>query len=227
MNLYLEPLAESFSENSDENYAFGMKKYMKGQFEYHGIKSPLRRELTKSFFKTYGLPESDKVNDVVEECWQKPEREYQYFAMDLSVKLMKKADKERIDLYEFLVLNKSWWDTVDLIAAKLIGTHFRLFPELVTEYSEKWMLSGNMWLQRTAILFQLHYKEQMDLKLLSDYIFRLQDLKEFFINKAIGWILREYSKTNSVWVIDFVKNNELAPLSRREALKWLEKKNII
>lgn len=224
---YLEPLIKSFSGNSDENNALGMKKYMKGKFEYYGLKSPVRREITKNFLKTYGTPKDDELEDVIRDCWQKPEREYQYFAMDLLVKLMKKADKTRIDLYEYLVLNKSWWDTVDLVAAKLIGTHFRLYPELKTKYPEKWMSSGNMWLQRTAILFQLHYKEQTDLKLLSDYITRLQGSKEFFINKAIGWVLREYSKTNSVWVIDFVKNNELAPLSKREALKWMEKKNVI
>jgi len=224
---YLEPLTKSFSDNTDETNAFFMKKYMKGQFDYYGLKSPLRREITKNFLKTYRSPKEDELEDVIRDCWQKPEREYQYFAMDLLVKLMKKADKERIDLYEFLVIDKSWWDTVDLVAAKLIGTHFRLFPELKTVYPEKWMSSGNMWLQRTALLFQLHYKEQTDLELLSDYIYRLQGSKEFFINKAIGWILREYSKTNAEWVVDFVKNNELAPLSRREALKWMERRNLI
>jgi 3-methyladenine DNA glycosylase AlkD len=88
------------------------------------------------------------------------------------------------------------------------------------------MNSGNMWLQRTALLFQLKYKKATDVNLLSDYILRLQGSKEFFINKAIGWILREYSKTDPDWVIQFVQNNNLANLSRREALKWIDRKNI-
>ncbi len=88
------------------------------------------------------------------------------------------------------------------------------------------MDSGNMWLQRTALLFQLKYKKATDTKLLTDYILKLQGSKEFFINKAIGWILREYSKTESDWVIEFVKKHQLAPLSHKEALKWLNRKEV-
>ncbi|MCD4665749.1 MAG: DNA alkylation repair protein [Bacteroidales bacterium] len=224
MNTYLHSLSHAFESNAVAENAFFMKKYMKGKFEYFGIKTPIRRDITKKILKSNGFPKAGELENVVRDCWQKPEREYQYFAMDLLVKLMKKADKKRIGLYEFLVMNKSWWDTVDLIAAKLIGTHFRRFPDLITLYPEKWMLSKDMWLQRTAILFQLHYKKETNLDLLTKHIRELQGSKEFFINKAIGWILREYSKTDTDWVIRFVNNNELAPLSKREALKWLERK---
>lgn len=138
--------------------------------------------------------------------------------------MAKKAEKERIDLYEYLIVNKSWWDTIDYSASNLVGVHFQKFPELIQPYTEKWMDSGNMWLQRTSLLFQLKYKKATDLELLTDYIHQLQGSKEFFINKAIGWILREYSKTNAAWVVDFVNSNQLAPLSHREALKWLNRK---
>ena len=111
---------------------------------------------------------------------------------------------------------------MDGIASWLVGEHFKRFPKLIKPYTEKWMKSGNMWLQRTVILFQLGYKDKTDVKLLFKNIKKCMDSKEFFIRKAIGWALREYSKTNAQAVINFVENNELAPLSKREALKWLK-----
>lgn len=225
MNHYLIPLSELFEANANDAIAAPMKKYMKGQFEYFGIKSPQRKELKQAFLKTYGLPPIDQLETITKECWNLSQREYQYVIMEVLGRLAKKADKGRIELYEYLIVNKSWWDSIDYIASNLVGVHFEKYPELIKVYTEKWMNSGNIWLQRTAILFQLKYKKNTDLKLLSDYIQRLQGSKEFFINKAIGWMLREYSKTDKNWVINFVNTNQLAPLSKREALKWLEKKN--
>lgn len=224
MHPYLMPLASLFQENSNDDIAFYMKKYMKGQYDYFGIKAPERRELKKAFLQKYGLPESRLLSEIVRECWALPQREYQYFIMEVLERSTKKAEKERIELYEFMIISKSWWDTVDYIAANLVGTHFLKYPELIKATTEKWMKSGNMWLQRTALLFQLKYKKKTDIVLMTEYIDRLQGSKEFFINKAIGWILREYSKTDGEWVREFVKLNHLAPLSHREALKWMERK---
>ncbi len=224
---YLIPLAETFSKNANGENAFRMKKYMKGKFNYFGIKSPERKVLKREFLDLYGLPEPNLLENIVKECWHLPQREYQYFIMEVLGKLAKKATIEKIDLYEYIVENKSWWDTVDYIASNLVGIHFMKYPDLIKPYTQKWMGSGNMWLQRTAILFQLKYKKETDLVLLTGYIHKLQGSREFFINKAIGWILREYSKTDPVWVKHFVQNNELANLSRREALKWLERKTNI
>jgi 3-methyladenine DNA glycosylase AlkD len=225
MHPYLQPLSEVFHLNTNQEIAFSMKKYMKGQHEYFGIKSPERRELKKEFLRKHGLPKPEILPVIVKGCWELPQREYQYFIMEVLERLAKKAEKERIDLYEFMILNKSWWDTVDYIASNLVGVHFQKYPEMIYPVTEKWMDSGNMWLQRTSLLFQLKYKKKTDVDLMSDYIQRLQGSKEFFINKAIGWILREYSKTDDDWVRNYVQNYQLAPLSRREALKWMERKN--
>ncbi len=226
MNNYLSALQEKFEQNRDVHNAGFMKNYMKGQYEYFGIKSPLRRELSKAFLNNSGLPDDDTIEEVVKEAWEQPEREYQYFAMDLLNKVAKKAEICRVDLYEYLIQNKSWWDTVDFIAINLVGEHFKRFPTIIVPYTEKWMDSQNIWLQRTAVLYQLKYKKDTDLTLLTSYIERLFGSREFFINKAIGWILREYSKTDADWVIGYVKYNEtnLAGLSKREALKWLNNK---
>ena len=201
---YLEGLQSMFHESRDEARALAMKKYMKGRFEYFGIPSPRRREIIKEFLKNSGFPGDEQFEPVIYDCWTMPQREFQYFAMELAGRLVRKAELCRVDLYEYMAENKSWWDTVDYIASNLAGPHFRKFPDAIRPYTERWMASGNMWLQRTAILFQLKYKEQTDLVLLSEYIGRLQGSKEFFINKAIGWILREYSKTDANWVQAFV-----------------------
>jgi 3-methyladenine DNA glycosylase AlkD len=223
---YLFPLKEAFEKNANPENAIHMKAYMKGKFEYFGIKSPERKEIVKGFLKTYGLPEVNKISDIVKESWDYPQREFQYFAMNLSEKYVKKSDTEIISLFEFMIAYKQWWDTIDYIASNLVGELFIKFPEMIIPYTKKWMDSGDMWFQRTAILFQLKYKKNTDLDLLFDYISQLYGSKEFFINKAIGWILREYSKTDPETVKLFVANNadSLANLSKREALKWLERK---
>ena len=199
---------------------------MKGKFEYFGIKSPERRELKKKFLLQYGLPKQENLSTITKESWELPQREFQYFIMEILDRSARKAEKERIDLYEFIIVNKSWWDTVDYIASNLVGAHFQKYPELIDPIIEKWMKTENIWLQRTALLFQLKYKKKTDISLMTDCINRLHGSKEFFINKAIGWILREYSKTDGEWVRSFVQSHQLAPLSKREALKWVERKNI-
>ena len=121
-----------------------------------------------------------------------------------------------------MITHKSWWDTVDYIAANLLGTYFKLYPEQRQIYVKNWLASGNFWLQRSAILFQLKYKDQVDTEMLSHVITSLLGSKEFFINKAIGWMLREYGKTNPAWVVDFVNGHQLEKLSQKEALRLIK-----
>lgn len=222
MNTYLKPLVKSFRENADPANAEPMAKYMKNLFPYLGIKTPTRRELLKDFFAEHGVPELSKLKHITLDLWELQEREFQYVAIGLLRKFTKTWDEDFIDLFEQLIITKSWWDTVDGLASWMVGEHFKRFPHIRDKYINRWMKSGNMWLQRTCLLFQLSYKEKTDEMLMRSIITSLNGSNEFFINKAIGWILREYSKTDAQAVIDFVGNNELAPLSKREALKWLK-----
>lgn len=219
---YLEPLIQLFEENSNEDDAIPMAKYMKNHFEFLGLKSPLRRDLQKLFFKVNGLPNINNLEKIVNELWNKPEREYQYFAMDLLDKMKNKLPKKTIILYEKLVVSKSWWDSVDMIAAKLIGNHIMKYKDL-EQLTRNWSTHENMWLRRTALLYQLKYKDQTDTKILDNYIEHNTGSNEFFINKAIGWVLREYSKTNPKYVVNFVNAHpKLSNLSKKEALKRIQ-----
>ena len=222
MNNYLKPLVKLFRENANPANAEPMAKYMKNRFPYLGIKTPKRRELLKDFIKEYGLPEISELKQIIMDLWELPEREFQYLAIGLLRKFTKKWYEDFIELFEHLIITKSWWDSVDGLASWMVGEHFKRFPDIRDKYIDRWMRSGNMWLQRTCLLFQLSYKEKTDEMLMGSIITALNGSDEFFINKAIGWILREYSKTDAQAVINFVENNELAPLSRREALKWLK-----
>ena len=220
---FLEVLKDEFSHNFDEEIASQQKAYLKDKFEFFGLKAGLRREVTKPFLQKEHLPSKDELTPLIKQLWQLPEREYHHFAMDLLLKYTSQYAKEDIVLFEYLVLNNSWWDTVDMIATKMMGAYFKKIPESREEYVEKWLQSGNIWLQRCAVLFQLKYKSELDTGLLSYAIESLLGSKEFFINKAIGWVLREYTRTDAQWVIDFCDTHKLHALSRKEALRLLSK----
>ncbi len=145
-----------------------------------------------------------------------------YFAQELAENYIKKAERKDIELLEYMISHQSWWDTVDFISVKLVGVYFKIYPDSIESITQKWMKSGNIWLQRACLLFQLKYKKELDKDLLAAFIKELIGSKEFFINKAIGWVLREYSRTDAEWVQNFVNQTpELSNLSRREALRLM------
>ncbi len=227
MQDYINTLEKEFQRNENPKYAVGQKAYMKNKFEFYGIKSPVRKEISKPFLQKHYLPRKNDLNSIIKVLWNKPQREFQYFAQELVFKYKNRFEVKDILLFEMMVLNKSWWDTVDFIAAKIIGNYFKLFPEQINSVINRWLKSENIWLRRSALLFQLKYKNTTDTELLSHIINTLTSSKEFFINKAIGWVLREYGKTNPVWVLEFTENTELSSLSYREALRIINKLNSI
>ena len=125
-------------------------------------------------------------------------------------KLTKK--KEDIQLIEKFIITNSWWDSVDTISKYILGGYLLEFPLETENITERFSNSENMWLNRSAILFQLGYK-------LKSACEKHKNSNEFFIQKAIGWALREYAKTNPEAVKKYVNNTNLKPLSTKEALK--------
>jgi 3-methyladenine DNA glycosylase AlkD len=224
MHPYTLSLRTLFEKHADSLKAGPMKKYMRDQFEYLGIKSPQASELLKQHIKEHGLPPLEKLDAIVRELWSLPQREFQYIAMGLMGRFEKKVDEDFIMTIEYLITTKSWWDTVDALAGHSVGSHFQRFPKAQEKYLKKWRKSDDFWLRRTTLLFQLGYKEETDFDLLCEIIKENLGSDEFFINKAIGWALRQYAHTHPAPVKKFVKaTKELHPLSRREALKNIEK----
>ncbi|MBN1118470.1 MAG: DNA alkylation repair protein [Bacteroidales bacterium] len=218
---YLAPLKKSFEAAADPVRAEQMSNYMRNKFVFLGMATKTRQDIQKSFYKEYGWPDKSELFNIIFQLWELPEREYQMAAFSLLQKFEKTYDEEDIFHLEKLLITKSWWDTVDGLSAWSCGAYFSLYPEKLKPVIEKWMQSGNFWLQRACLLFQLKYKKKTDTGLLSELINQLKTEKEFFIRKAIGWILREYSKTNPEWVRNFIYTTQLSPLSKKEASKYI------
>jgi 3-methyladenine DNA glycosylase AlkD len=222
MHPYTVLLKDLFEKNADPSQAAPMKKYMRGQFEYLGIKTPQNKTLMKEFISKYGLSPIEDLDAILRDLWALPEREFQYVGLGLLDKLEKKLPAKFIKPIEYLIITKPWWDTVDAIASHTVGTHFRRFPDVREKHLSKWRASGNIWLRRTTILFQLNYKKETDFELLCEIINENLDSKEFFINKAIGWSLRQYARIDPNAVRKFIQSTPLHSLSRREAMKHLD-----
>jgi len=217
---YLKEIQKIFVANGNQLIAKGAKAYLLNQFEFYGIKTPLRRQLCKAFYKTHPIKDHTELSKLIKECFNEPQRELHYFAIELLGHHKKIWSIKTIPLIEWMITHQSWWDSVDSTNTHVISKFFLLHPEYIKAYTSKWNQSSNKWLIRMSILFQLPYKEKTNTELLEKYIVNRIDTNEFFVNKAIGWALRAYAYTNKKWVIRFVKDHpQLSNLSKREALK--------
>ena len=216
----LAEIKSSFEANSNEDNAIKMEAYLKGRFKMYGIKSPLRKEILKPFYpEVKGLNKENFV-ELINALWDSDYRDYQYAAMEFLQRNKKKLHHEDVEFIERFITTKSWWDSVDMLASHMIGYLFKSNIELRDKWIEKWMGSDNIWLQRTCLIFQLKYAQQIDFDLLRSLIHELKHINEFFIQKAIGWSLRQYARFDPASVQAFVSENpDLSNLARREALK--------
>ena len=215
----VEELLENLKTVAKPDDAVAMKAYMKNKFEFLGVKTPARRKLTKTFLKQ----QTNLVIDwnFINEAWNYPYRELQYTALDyleIRKKLLTPSDLPNL---KKLAQTKSWWDTIDFLD-RLVGSIIARFPE-TKEIILAWSCDEDIWLRRLAIDHQLLRKEETDTELLEKILVNNLGQTEFFINKAIGWALRDYSKTNPDWVRDFIERYraEMAALSIREGSKYL------
>ena len=197
-----------------------MEKYMRNQFPFLGIKTPERRVILKEFLKE----ERDAFFlEDAEYLYSLPEREFKYAAIHLLQKFQKEWTSKELPRLLTMALTEPWWDTIDSFAPDIFGP-MALREEAVKESMRALIYEENLWKKRISILFQLKYKDKMDEDLLKKAILRNLDTKEFFVDKAIGWVLREYAKTHEAFVLAFLKTEGLSSLSRREGGKHLSDK---
>ncbi len=221
MHSYARQIKALFSAHADPKQAAPMKRYMRDQFEYLGLKGPKLGELLRQHITEHGLPDLADLDGILRDLWALPQREYQYAATSILSRCENRLPAGFIRTLEYLLVTKPWWDTVDTIATGTVGVHFKRYPKVKARYLAKWRKSKNFWLRRACILFQLNYKTETDFTLMQEIIRENLGSKEFFINKAIGWALRQYTRVDPQGVRRFVAETPLNPLSAREALAWL------
>lgn len=210
---------DTYAQHADPKLAGPMQKYMKDLFPFFGIKKPKRAQLNKDLLASLSKDTEINAFDFIKLLWSRPERELHYFAIEYAVKKKLYQQKEALDLFEHMILYHSWWDSVDTIADHLVGKYMLAFPDLKEKEIMRFVNHPNMWLNRTAIIFQLKYKEKTDTDLLLAAILTHLDSKEFFIRKAQGWALRQYAKTDPQFVVQTVNAHRFSGLTTREALK--------
>ncbi|MDR1513657.1 MAG: DNA alkylation repair protein [Propionibacteriaceae bacterium] len=215
-----QELFDLFEANADSERAAGMSAYMRGQFPFLGLSTPQRAELSRAF-----LTEARRAAGVdwgfVDRCWGRDEREFQYLAVAYLRVVQRRLSPADVPHLRRLAVTKSWWDTIDGLD-RIVGTVALAFPE-VNEVLLAWSVDEDFWLRRIAIDHQRHRKDKTDTGLLERVIVNNLGVKEFFVTKAIGWSLRDYSKTDPAWVRAFIERHrdQMAPLSIREASKYL------
>ncbi len=218
----IKQLEVHFEAARDQLVASQQSAYMKNLFPFHGIKKPARALIQKKLFRAHPVHSEQELIRILHLLWEKPEREYQMTALDLAYTYKKLWTPTIFPHFETLIRTKSWWDSVDTLAAKLVGPLIRKYPALQIAMDD-WIKDENMWIRRSAIIYQLSYKDATDSKRLFTYCKQRMHEKDFFIRKAIGWSLRQYARTNPEAIRLFIETEKssLSPLSYREAAKHL------
>ena len=216
----MDALRRDLEAVADVMSAQPMAAYMRQQFEFMGVKTAQRRLATKPTMARARQASGDELISFARDCWNEPEREFQYVGTDVLTANVARLESRHLADIEGLITAKSWWDTVDGLAAWCVGGLVRDDRTLVTEM-DRWIDADDIWLARSAILHQLRWGADTDADRLFDYSLRRAGDDEFFIRKAIGWALRQYARTDPDAVRALVETHQFSALTRREALKHL------
>ena len=208
-------------QQSNPTRALGQQKYMKDHFVFYGLLKPTVKELALPFLKDSLSWNIATIINTAQLLFHEEKRECAYIAVYLLTQNYKRFSYAELQQCYPLIDTNPWWDSVDALQ-KFFSLWIQKHPEYLREVSITWNSSPSLWQKRSTLILQLGYKQKLDTLLLSEIIISNKDSSEFFIQKAIGWILREYSKTNKIWVREFIiQHPDLSNLSKREASKYL------
>jgi len=213
----------TFAALADPDKAKPMTTYLKDQFEFFGVQAGPRRQAQRGVVKELADASPEQLLAFADACWQRPQRELHYLACDSLRKYSARLTADHLPAVETLITTNSWWDTVDSLAAYVVGAIVGSDRSQVA-VMDVWINDPNLWRARTAILHQLSYKESTDAERLFHYCRQRADDTEFFIRKALGWALRQYARVAPDEVRAFVTTHdkELSGLTKREAMRWIK-----
>ena len=210
-----------------ETRAMAQQRYMRSELPYFGVPMPRIRAITKEVFAAHPLATYEDWCDTILALFREAtHRDLWYVAVELADARAYRPHARRLeslDLYEALIVEAAWWDVVDTVASHLVGGLFEADAAWTSARMREWSTDAHLWKRRTSIICQLRRKRSLDLGLLGDCIAPNLADRDFFIRKAIGWALREASKTRPAEIARYVESNAtaLSRLSRREALRHL------
>ena len=217
----------------DPNRAAQQQAYMKSAIPFAGVAAPELRKLVRATFSENPPQDQKQWLAVADEIWRTAiYREERHVAIELlAIPRFQKAwlDPTCLPALRHMIETGAWWDFVDALATNHVGKLLKQYEQAIKPELETWINDPDLWVRRTTILAQLKYKAETDLNFLDRAIQGSIDDPDFFARKAIGWSLRELSKTNPPWVINYVDKhqNNLSPLSKREGLRILKKQGLI
>ncbi|KRN29670.1 DNA alkylation repair enzyme [Lactobacillus selangorensis] len=162
----------------------------------------------------------DQLFATLSDFYQRPEREYQYAAIDLAVRNVRRFEFTDLQRTRPYLGVKQWWDSIDAWA-KLYREYLKRHPDDFDRVAALFAGNDDFWLRRISLTLQLGFKERTKTDFLTHVIETDLQTDEFFIQKAIGWALRDYSKTNPQWVAAFIATHSLSKLAVREGSKYL------
>ncbi len=217
---FITTLKQTCEANANGTYGQKQSDYLKNNFPFFGIPTPLRRKILKDTLQLHKEEVKTNFRSICWELYQFPQREMHHIAIDIFVKESKNNYQiDDILIIEKMLITNSWWDSIDTLAKYAVGGYLSKFPEKTDSIIEQFSNSSNMWLNRTAIIFQLGYKDKTNFNSLISECEKHKHSNEFFIQKAIGWALREYGSVNPNAVLEYVNSTNLKPLSKKEAIR--------
>ncbi len=218
----LPELRDDLEAAADPDRAKQMAAYLRDQFAVFGVATPERRSIQKPLLVASAASSQAELLDFAEACWAEDEREFQYVAVDVLRKRAGTLELDDLSRVRGLIVERSWWDTVDPLAIHVVGALVRANAELSRSMDE-WIVDPHLWVARTAMLHQLMWKADTDPERLARYVRLQAGHPDFFMRKAIGWALRQYARTDPDAVRSLVGelDGALSGLSKREALKHL------
>lgn len=222
-------VAGELSRLSDPGRAKEMAAYMKTDMPFYGVQKPDRIPVFRAVKERFPPSGVDEYRALTLALWQAEHREEKYLALEYACRFVSKAGPGELVFFEQMVREGAWWDFVDVIAGHLVGHLLLVHRSEIAGKLDRWVDDDDMWIRRTAILSQLRHKKDTDVDRLFSYCLKRAHEKEFFIRKAIGWALREYSYSDAAAVKGFLLENRqiLSPLTFKEGAKRLVKAGIM
>lgn len=219
----IEQLETAFIAQQNTERARAVAAYMKNRFPFYGMEATIRRNIQKPFIVVLKSMENRTDRwELIRDLWAKDEREFHYFAQDwLNTWPNKWMDEADADELKWLITQQAWWDSVDTIASNYLGKWAQAFPKKARETFEEWRYEPVFWLNRACLIYQLKFKDAVDIPYLESLIVQLLPNKEFFIQKAIGWSLRQLSKFHPDEVRRILATYPIKGLAYREASKYI------